>query len=335
MFSVKYINTLNTIAEYAEVGLVDVIQDDTIAAVKELKGLPEFDGRNNPETAYHFMVMMGKVSDSIVNCHEQDAVQFKLCQGQIARQLSTNPGYPKNALSSLAGGLISEAQAHAVNGDLEAVRQAITEASNLGYSEFEELQSDKLLARLENREAFLKHIEQLESVYAKKMKQWSVEAISQFPRFQFQFDVNNVIGGHLSSANYKNKILVVDLWATWCPPCRKGIPHFVRLQKELSGEGVQVLGIAMDSPEDPSSSVDKVLAFLKKQKVNYPCGLGTNELKQKIPGDVKLPTTLFIDRQGNVRYVATGYHDYTKIAALTKALVNESHPVSKELIIRN
>ena len=79
----------------------------------------------------------------------------------------------------------------------------------------------------------------------------------------------------------------------------------------------------MDDTEDPASAVDTVKSFGIDNDVNYTLGVGTEAIKKQIPGKVLLPTTLFIDQTGTVRYVAQGYHDYDQLAAITKLLSSE------------
>jgi thiol-disulfide isomerase/thioredoxin len=68
-------------------------------------------------------------------------------------------------------------------------------------------------------------------------------------------------------AEWRGKVVVLNFWATWCPPCREEMPEFVRLQRELGGQGLQFVGVAIDEP-------DTVREFLKEAPVNYPMLIG-------------------------------------------------------------
>ena len=97
--------------------------------------------------------------------------------------------------------------------------------------------------------------------------------------------------------SWKGKVLVVNFWATWCPPCLEEIPMFVRLQQALGQRGLQFVGIAVDQP-------DKVADFVAKNAVNYPVMIGQLDaikIAESAGNDSGgLPYTLVFDRQGRV-----------------------------------
>ena len=84
----------------------------------------------------------------------------------------------------------------------------------------------------------------------------------------------------------------------------------------------------MDAPETPDNVLDTVRKFVQANGVNYDIALGDTTIAGQLPGEMALPTTLFFDRDGRVRYIARGYHDHAKVEAITKILLNESQPIS-------
>jgi len=96
---------------------------------------------------------------------------------------------------------------------------------------------------------------------------------------------------------WRGRVLVVNFWATWCPPCREEIPLFVRMQDRYRSRDLQFVGIAIDQPE-------KVAEFAREFKVNYPMlvgGVETMELMRQAGNRAgALPYTLIMDRKGNL-----------------------------------
>jgi cytochrome c biogenesis protein CcmG/thiol:disulfide interchange protein DsbE len=107
------------------------------------------------------------------------------------------------------------------------------------------------------------------------------------------FTLVDVNGKSVSLADFKGKVVILDFWATWCPPCKREIPDFIKLQSEYGSKGVQIVGIALDQP-------GKVEAFVKDNGMNYPVLMGTNEVAASYGGVEAIPTTFIIDKSGKI-----------------------------------
>ncbi len=108
------------------------------------------------------------------------------------------------------------------------------------------------------------------------------------------FTVTDLDGHVITSQALRGKVVLVNFWATWCPPCRAEIPDLIKLQAKYKDHLV-VLGISED--EGP---VDTVRAFVAEHKVNYFVAMTTPELAKVFRGVAALPTTFVLDREGNV-----------------------------------
>ena len=126
--------------------------------------------------------------------------------------------------------------------------------------------------------------------------------------------------GELSlNHHHAGKVAIVNFWATWCPPCRKEIPDFIRLQKEFKGQGFTVIGLAIDKK-------DKVRAFEQEMGINYPSlivekeGYALMEEYGSLHG--ALPYTVILDKDGDIAHKHhKGILNYDEAKALIEPLL--------------
>jgi thiol-disulfide isomerase/thioredoxin len=105
-------------------------------------------------------------------------------------------------------------------------------------------------------------------------------------------------GGPIKLANYSGKVLLVNLWATWCGPCRIETPELVKLHKEYQGRGVEMIGL---STEDPTASAQSVSDFIREYKVDYQIGWAKPEVAQTLmQGRGSIPQSFVIARDGRI-----------------------------------
>jgi len=149
--------------------------------------------------------------------------------------------------------------------------------------------------------------------------------------FEFDFDLKDVSGQKLSKSDFTGKLLIVDIWGTWCPPCRMEIPSFQALQREFGERGLQVVGLNDEGTDDDdrTSAARLVRSFGRTQGIDYPCAIITRRIKEQVPGYGSFPTTLFIDHAGKVRLKLIGAHDLLFLKAVVEALMKEM-PVAEK-----
>ena len=142
--------------------------------------------------------------------------------------------------------------------------------------------------------------------------------------FAFDFKLEDTEGNTVSKADFAGKVIIADIWGTWCPPCREEIPHFVELQKEYCDKGLQIVGLTDEKNDDKEEALSSIRAFTETQPVNYPLLLVNRETISQVPDFRGYPTTIFIDRKGEVRLKVVGYTEKSELEAIVKRLLDEA-----------
>jgi len=114
------------------------------------------------------------------------------------------------------------------------------------------------------------------------------------------FTVTDLNGKTLTLPQFRGKVLFLNFWASWCPPCRAEIPDFIDVTREFGSKGLAVVGISLDTKEKSA-----IVGFVKDFKINYSVVLESKGETEKLLNDFKpgqfIPTTFIIDKQGRIR----------------------------------
>lgn len=125
-------------------------------------------------------------------------------------------------------------------------------------------------------------------------------------------------GAEQAMAQWRGKVVVVNFWATWCPPCRREIPDFSAASRALAGQPVQFVGLSIDD-------ADKVRAFDKELDVPYPLLVASPQVLALAAGfgnkAQALPFTVIFDRDGQVRHVKLGTLNRADLEGRIRALL--------------
>lgn len=140
------------------------------------------------------------------------------------------------------------------------------------------------------------------------------------------FGLKDIHGKELKKKDYEGKVLVIDVWGTWCPPCRMEIPHFVKLQKTYKDQGLAIIGLTWERRAPDATLTKHVASFASQYGINYPLVMIEQSRLNLIPGVDGYPTTFFVGRDGTVREKAVGYHPYADLRARVTRLLKEKAP---------
>jgi thiol-disulfide isomerase/thioredoxin len=122
--------------------------------------------------------------------------------------------------------------------------------------------------------------------------------ITTLPSNVVEAELRAVTGAPIKLSSYAGKVLLVNLWATWCGPCRLETPELIKLHKEFRSQGVEMVGL---STENPDASAEAVRQFVHDFNVDYRVGWATNDVAVTLmQGRDAIPQSFIISRSGRV-----------------------------------
>jgi thiol-disulfide isomerase/thioredoxin len=136
-------------------------------------------------------------------------------------------------------------------------------------------------------------------------------------------EMKSANGQPIKLSNYSGKVLLVNLWATWCGPCRRETPELVRLHKEYQARGVEMVGL---STEDPVASAQSVHDFVQQFQVDYQVGWATRDVAialMQLTGRSSIPQSFIITRDGRIKKQFIGFHP-TQTPPLLKQAIEDA-----------
>jgi peroxiredoxin len=132
------------------------------------------------------------------------------------------------------------------------------------------------------------------------------------------FTLLDLNGQEVKLSDFRGKVVVLNFWATWCPPCRKEIPDFNELQAQYGDKGLQFIGVALDEEGLP-----KVKKWTSTNPVNYPVVIADAQIKKTYGEMNAIPVTMLIDRQGIIRTKYIGMRQKAIVESMIAPLLAE------------
>lgn len=134
------------------------------------------------------------------------------------------------------------------------------------------------------------------------------------------FTLTALDGKPVSLSGLSGKVVLIDFWATWCPPCRKMIPALKELYSKYNRQGLEVIGISLDE-----SGHETVKAFVESMHMPYTVAIGDNTLSDSYGKINAIPTSFIIDRKGDIRQKHVGFVEFQDLEQSIKQLLSEKN----------
>ena len=254
---------------------------------------------------------------------QKAALPLFLKSAEYAKKLRA--AYPKlnpRESSFLAVALYNEACAESLGGHSDKALAALSDAVDAGFNDMAQIEKDTDLDPLRELPEFKTLMKEVPERLLARAKEHAQELLAEHEPFEFDFALPNLDGETVSLKDFAGKILIVDFWGTWCPPCRMEIPHFVELHKKYREAGLEIVGLNYERvPEDKVN--ETIGSFVKENDITYKCLIGDDKTSGQVPNLRGYPTTLFIDRSGKVRLMVAGYHSQYDLEGIVTTLLSE------------
>lgn len=129
--------------------------------------------------------------------------------------------------------------------------------------------------------------------------------LSFLPESLREREINKIEGGSFRFADFEGKVVVINIWASWCGPCRREIPEYEKVRKAYTGRDVEFIGL---TTEDRRTSTDRVIKFLRDVRFGFHLGWADRETARTLMnGRGAIPQTLVVDAAGRIVNHWTGY----------------------------
>jgi len=242
----------------------------------------------------------------------------------FAKTIVADPKHLLAAEVMFADVFFLAAQTYATDKNSKAMYAAFDQACDLGFERWSAIPEAKPFSEYLTEPEFQAYLEKQKSLVPGRIAARLKTELETFQSFEFDFNLTSVTGEPVTKNQWHGKVLVVDVWGTWCPPCRVGLPHLVALQETYGPKGVQVVGLNSENDAKVADQAERVKAAIKEFHLNYPCALIDDALLETIPDMEGFPTTLLIDRNGRVRLKMVGAQSESRLKIVVELLLEEA-----------
>ena len=182
----------------------------------------------------------------------------------------------------------------------------LKEAANAGIDPYAWTEQDDAMAPLRSSPQYRSTVKAFEESQLAQAREHTKDRLDKPLAFPFDFKLPNLEDKPVSLADFKGKVVLVDMWGTWCGPCREAIPRLMEFNRKFERRGLAVVGLTYEKsdPADPATR-ENIKEFVKQAGIPYPCLIGDAPTIKQVPDFKGFPTSLVLDRAGKVRLLIT------------------------------
>jgi thiol-disulfide isomerase/thioredoxin len=212
----------------------------------------------------------------------------------------------KQELDLFARVLNEELRRNTAQGRLDRAVALLQELRDAGFDPFDRVEHDEELVKLRSSPGYQALVKGVDEANLAEARGRVKDRVARPLDFAFDFNVKDLDGKPLSLDQFKGKVVLVDIWGTWCKPCREALPALAQLYHKHRRRGLEVIGLDYEqNAPDPETARQYVKRFVQQSGIPYRIGMGDDAVLRKIPNFFAYPTTLLVDRAGKVRMLVT------------------------------
>ncbi len=296
---------------------------DVDGAIELIRQARELDAKN-PQLGMSLVGALQQMGIQASRSERKAGNKYFFEAGKIAIELLDADKKPPAAYrGALTIAIYNQACSYGVERKPKKAIKSLERALTEGFTDFDQIAKDEDFAAIRDKDEFKQLVAKHHEAYRRGLADVVAKEMLAHKKYGFSFKLPRVDGGTISSTSFKGKVLIADIWGTWCPPCRAEIPHFIKLREKYGENGLEIVGLNYERGGDEASQIRKIKTFMEEYEMNYNCVLGDKETRDQVPNFRGYPTTVFIDRRGEVRLTLVGLQPYDKLEAIVKMLLDE------------
>ena len=129
------------------------------------------------------------------------------------------------------------------------------------------------------------------------------------------FTLKKFDGTSLTLSNYRDKVVLIDFWVSWCPVCQMDMPNFVTLHENYRDKGLEIIGICYDK------ELESARDLMNKLELKYPVVIGNDEVAKMYDWRIGKPATIVVDRKGKIVNELRGVRSYKKLETAIAGII--------------